>query len=97
MPRRIWMVVITALVVAALGCATKRAIPDLPSALEPDEGLLVARLYVLGMQGIENASIEIDGTLKSSAMRDGYIAIPLPAGEHKLSRLENRLIFGEDE
>lgn len=72
---------------AVLGCAP-RAIPKLPDSLEPGEGLLVARLYVLGLRAIENASIYIDGVYHPSAMVDGYIAIPLRPGEHKLSKVE---------
>jgi hypothetical protein len=48
------------------------------------------------MQGVENASIDLDGSLHASAMRDGYIAIPLPAGDHTLRKLraEGHLLRG---
>lgn len=69
------------------GCVTKQSLPELPSTLG-DNGLLVARLYVLGMRGMEDASINIDGKLMPSSLRDGYIAVSLAPGEHKLSQIQ---------
>ena len=87
MSRRILSTLVAgALLVAAQGCV-KSSIPQLPKALDPEEGLLVARLYVPGLQGLENASIDVDGSLRNSAMSDGYIAIPLQAGEHTLKKV----------
>ena len=79
-------IVAGALLVAAQGCV-KSSIPELPKALDPEEGLLVARLYVPGLSALENASIDVDGSLRASAMSDGYIAIPLRAGEHTLVKV----------
>jgi len=79
---------VTALLLATSTACASRAIPELPSQLEEHDGLLVARLYVLGLRAMENASVQIDGREISSAMRNGYIAIPLPAGEHRLSQFK---------
>lgn len=68
------------------GCASKRSLPDVPTAIG-ENGLLVARLYVLGMRSMEDASINIDGKLMPSSLRDGYIAVALEPGEHKLNQI----------
>lgn len=68
------------------GCV-RTSVPQLPTALGPGEGLLVARLYVPGLDALDNAQIDVDGSLRSSAMRDGYVAIPLAEGAHTLKQL----------
>lgn len=68
------------------GCSTPTVIPELPQTLN-DKGLLVARLYVPGSSLWENAQINIDGKLSSANLRDGYVAIALPPGEHQLVQL----------
>jgi hypothetical protein len=78
--------VVTLLAILLGACATRQSLPELPTTLGTN-GLLVARLYVLGLRSIENASIYIDGKLISSSMRDGYIAVPLEPGEHRLSQI----------
>jgi hypothetical protein len=87
MVRRIFKTMIAVLLFATFGgCATRQSLPELPTALE-GKGLLVARLYVLGLHSMENASINIDGKSMSSSLRDGYIAVALEPGEHKLNQI----------
>ena len=84
--RMAWAVLCLASPFFLHGCASKQTLPELPQAIG-DKGLLVARLYILGMQSMENASVNIDGRVRSSALRDGYIAIPLEPGDHQLVAL----------
>lgn len=85
--RQIFRTMIAVLLFAILaGCVTQPSVPDLPTALN-GKGLLVARLYVLGMHSMENASINIDGRLMPSSLSDGYIAVALEPGEHTLKQI----------
>lgn len=81
--------VLASLLVVLGACATRRSIPELPSMLG-ENGLLVARFYVLGMEGIENASVEIDGKYQEGALREGYLALPLAPGTHALGKLRTQ-------
>lgn len=80
---------VTALIVLIAGlsgCANKHALPKLPSEIDED-GLMVARLCVLGLRSIENASITINGKPYPKAMRNGHIAIALEPGTYKLESI----------
>ena len=70
-----------ALVLSA--CATRTSVPVLPEKLE-GKGLLTARIHVADMQSMNNADVMIDGRIVSSSMRQGYLAVPLEAGEHTI-------------
>jgi hypothetical protein len=39
------------------------------------------------MESMENASINIDGKLVDSSLRNGYLALPLEPGEHKFTQI----------
>ena len=69
------------------GCASTGSVPDIPSKLYDDKGLLVARLYVPGTATWENAQININGRLHGSNIRDGYVGIALTPGEHHFVQL----------
>ena len=68
------------------GCAGPPALPTLPDQIG-NQGLLVARLYVLGMRGIETADLSIDGKRIGSGLTDGYVAVALAPGEHQLNHI----------
>jgi hypothetical protein len=80
------VVLVLGLCTAFQGCSTPSVIPELPRTLA-DKGLLVARLYVPGSSLWDNAQINIDGKLSGANLRDGYVAIALPPGEHKFVQL----------
>jgi hypothetical protein len=68
------------------GCVTRSSVPALPSSLGLD-GLMVARVYIPGSTFWQNAQVDIDGRPYNASLRDGYIAIALPPGEHRLHNL----------
>ena len=80
------VVLVLGLCTAFQGCSTPSVIPELPRTLA-DKGLLVARLYVPGSSLWDNAQINIDGKLSGANLRDGYVAIALPPGEHRFVQL----------
>jgi hypothetical protein len=82
---------------ALCGCASKSSIPTLPDKLTA-EGILVARMYMPGSASWDNAQVNIDGKLRASGMRDGFIAIALAPGEHDFVqlRVEGRIFSHND-
>lgn len=85
--RQVRYVIGVILLATLAGCATKQSLPSVSSNIE-GKGLLVARLYVLGMQSMESASINIDGKLMPSSLRDGYVVVALDPGEHTLNQIQ---------
>ena len=86
MLRRLRFLAVVASLAALAGCASTGSVPDIPSGLV-NSGLLVARLYVPGTLAWENAQINIDGKLYGSNVRDGYVGIALPPGQHHFVQL----------
>jgi hypothetical protein len=68
-------------------CAPRSSIPDLPEQIVNEDGILVARAYMPGNRIWKNAQVSIDGYLRDASLRDGYLAITLPPGSHKLNHL----------
>lgn len=48
---------------------------------------MVARLYVPGTIAWENARVNIDGKFYPASLREGYVAVALPPGEHNFVQL----------
>lgn len=79
--------VAASLLLIASGCVTRSSVPELPEKLVMGDGLLVARMYMPGAAGWSNAEIRINGRMYRASLRDGFLAMSLPAGEHTLDSL----------